>query len=127
MRKQEQAICEYANLYRAKQIAIDRNLTELKRLQESEVHPPPFMPLDERVKHFTAEITQPSRVDPLYLDEEPNFLMKPFYFYGGYVALSAADKLSFCQNDFNKFHRKNLYLLQESNDHLKSQVDEMNS
>ena len=123
MRKQEQKICEYANLYRAKCIAIDQNLKELKRLQESNVYPPPFMPLDKRIKHFTAEIAQVSRVDPLYLDEDPNVLMKPFYFYGGYVALSAADSAGFWENDCNSFHKNNIYHLQESNAHLKSEVD----
>lgn len=58
-----------------------------------------YVPLEERVKHHTDLLKEENRMDPLELSDEPNALMKPFYFYGGYTALSAQDCFEFRESE----------------------------
>ena len=58
-----------------------------------------YVPLEERLAHYLDNVKEKDRKDPLGLSDKPNDLMKPFYFYGGYVALSAQELFEYRESE----------------------------
>jgi len=67
---------------------MDLSAKELVRVQMAELAADHYVPLEDRINQYMEHIREEGRLDPLGLSDEANVLMKPFYFYGGYVAMS---------------------------------------
>ena len=51
--------------------------------------------------------------------------MKPFYFYGGYVALSAEDRFEYKESEKIAHYQRLIFDLQDANENLKNEVGAM--
>ena len=60
-----------------------------KKMKEIPDYTTTFVPLEQRIERYTSEFESGFWQDPLELSDEPNLLMTPFYYYGGYVALNS--------------------------------------
>ena len=85
LKKQERKICEYAVKYTSDKIKFDMTKAEIDYLRAPEQKG--FVPLDTRLARYHNEVNDGQWADPLEIGDQPDFLMRPFYFYGGYVAL----------------------------------------
>ena len=87
---QEYKIIEYATRFKAKDIKIDIYERDLEKMRVPD--DPGFVPLEHKLVKYLQRVEDEQWVDPLELSDTPNVLNKPFYFYGGYVALNAQDR-----------------------------------
>lgn len=61
--------------------------------------------------------------DPLNLGKEPELLGRPFYFYGGYVALSSDQKENFLEKDHVNYYKCIVGDLLETIEQLRREID----
>lgn len=65
---------------------MEKRFKKMKEIPDYSVN---YVPLEQRIDRYTSERESGFWLDPLELSDEPNLLMTPFYFYGGYVALNS--------------------------------------
>ena len=120
LKKQERKICEYAVKYASDKINFDMTKAEIDYLRAPEQKG--FVPLDQRVGRYLNEVNDGQWADPLEIGDRPDFLMRPFYFYGGYTALNAQDCFEFRESE-KILHYKRLILdLKDANEQLNNDL-----
>ena len=85
LKAQEKKICEYAVKYCTDKIKFDMSKAEIDFLRAPEQKG--YVPLDQRLERYQNEVNDGQWADPLELGGQPDFFKRPFYFYGGYIAL----------------------------------------
>lgn len=84
----ERKIAEYSVKYFAANMRMDLTSDEIAKLSALD-EGGLLAPLQARLDRLTSDIMENNYRDPLELGPEPGFLSRPFYFYGGYVALTS--------------------------------------
>ena len=57
-----------------------------------------FIPLKQRLVRYLNETNEGQWADPLEIRDQPDLLMRPFYFYGNFIALSQSHRLEYAEN-----------------------------
>ena len=118
----ERKLVEYSQIMKENGLELDISTTELKR-HFREIVPGGKIDQDELIDKYTRNyIDGDTWEDPNVLEGQPNFLARPFSFYGGYVALSTSEKEKYASRQTLFMYKNLIKDLSEANDSNMSTV-----
>ena len=122
-RLMERKLIEYSQIIKDNGIAFDISTTELKR-HFKQIVPGAKINQDQLIDKYTRNyIDAETWEDPNVLEGLPNFLARPFSFYGGYVALSTSEKEKHASRQTLFMYKNLIKDLSDANDSNMSTVE----
>jgi hypothetical protein len=121
----ELKLAEMSFRYLSKDYRLDISAARLQRMKNPE-DPNKFVPMEHKLVKYMQWMEDEKWTEPLEVKETPNYMKKPFYFYGGYTQLNAQEGYELAENSVLRYYLVTIKELSDAKAHLESELDTSN-
>lgn len=115
-------IASYETKYASRNIYLDLRKKELDKLRQPEADSG-LMPLDARIDKYLDAVHEGKWRDPKQVQQMASLHVRPFYFYGSFISLTAGERHEFAENEVVNYYKCVIHDQNESLEQLKAEID----